>query len=135
VLIGYGRVGSRIAAALLEHDVPFVVVEHNRELVQQLREKNIQAVSGNAAEPVVLVQAHIAKAGMLIIATPDAFSVRQIVDIARTLNPAIEVVVRTHSDEEAALLEREGVGKIFMGEHELAAGMTKHALARRGLFE
>ncbi|HEU4708091.1 MAG TPA: NAD-binding protein, partial [Methylophilaceae bacterium] len=71
----------------------------------------------------------------LIIATPDAFSVRQIVDIARTLNPAIEVVVRTHSDEEAALLEREGVGKIFMGEHELAAGMAKHALARRGLFE
>lgn len=134
VLVGYGRVGRRIAAALEEHDVPFVVVEHNRELVQQLRENNIQAVSGNASEPVVLVQAHIAKAEMLIIATPDSFSVRQIVDIARTLNPTIEVVVRTHSDEEASLLEKEGIGKIFMGEHELAAGMTKHVLARRGLF-
>lgn len=134
VLVGYGRVGRRIAAALEEHDVPFVVVEHNRELVQQLRQNNIQAVSGNASEPVVLVQAHIAKAEMLIIATPDSFSVRQIVDIARTLNPTIEVVVRTHSDEEASLLEKEGIGKIFMGEHELAAGMTKHVLARRGLF-
>jgi CPA2 family monovalent cation:H+ antiporter-2 len=135
VLVGYGRVGRRIAAALLENDVPFVVVEHNRELVQQLRQNNIQAVSGNASEPVVLVQAHIAKAEMLIIATPESFSVRQIVDIARTLNPSIEVVVRTHSDEEAEMLEKEGIGKIFMGEHELAAGMTKHVLARRGLFE
>jgi CPA2 family monovalent cation:H+ antiporter-2 len=135
VLVGYGRVGRRIAAALMEHDVPFVVVEQNRELVQQLREKNIQAVSGNASEPVVLVQSHIAKAEMLIIATPESFSVRQIVDIARTLNPSIEVVVRTHSDEEAELLEREGMGTIFMGEHELAAGMTRHVLGRRGLFK
>lgn len=135
VLVGYGRVGRRIAAALAENDVPFVVVEQNREVVQQLRAEGVQAVSGNAAEPVVLVQAHIAKAEMLIIATPESFSVRQIVDIARTLNPAVEVVVRTHSDEEAELLEREGIGKIFMGEHELAAGMTKHVLARRGLFK
>ncbi|HZV60868.1 MAG TPA: YbaL family putative K(+) efflux transporter [Methylophilaceae bacterium] len=135
VLVGYGRVGRRIADALLEHEIPFVVVENNREVVQQLRQNNIQAVSGNAAEPVVLVQAHIAKAEMLIIATPDSFSVRQIVDIARTLNPAIEVVVRTHSDEEAEMLEKEGIGKIFMGEHELASGMTKYVLSRRGLFE
>ena len=134
MLVGYGRVGRRIADALMKHDVPFVVVEHNRELVQQLRQNNIQAVSGNASEPVVLVQAHIARAEMLIIATPESFSVRQIVDIARTLNPTIEVVVRTHSDEEASLLEKDGIGKIFMGEHELAAGMTKHVLARRGLF-
>lgn len=135
VLVGYGRVGRRIAEALLEHDIPFVVVENNRELVQQLRQDNIQAVSGNAVEPVVLVQAHIAKAEMMIIATPDSFSVRQIVDIARTLNPGIEVVVRTHSDEEAEMLEKEGIGKIFMGEHELASGMTKYVLSRRGLFE
>lgn len=135
VLVGYGRVGRRIAAALIEHDVPFVVIEQNREVVQQLRENGVQAVSGNATEPVVLVQAHIARAEMLIIATPESFSVRQIVTIARTLNPAIEVVVRTHSDEEAELLEREGIGKIFMGEQELAAGMTKHVLARRGFFK
>ncbi|HYD33751.1 MAG TPA: cation:proton antiporter [Methylophilaceae bacterium] len=135
VLVGYGRVGRRIGSALIEHEVPFVVVDENREVVQQLRETGIQAVSGNAAEPVVLVQAHIAKAEMLIIATPESFSVRQIVEIARTLNPTIEVVVRTHSDEEAELLEKEGIGKIFTSDHELAAGMTKHVLARRGLFE
>lgn len=67
---------------------------------------------------------------MLVIATPDSFDVRQMVATARTLNQAIEVVVRTHSDEESRLLESEKVGRIFMGEHELANAMAAHVLAR-----
>lgn len=130
VLIGYGRVGRRIADALRTHNVPFVVAEQNRELVEALRLQNIPAVSGDASDPAVLIQAHIARAGMLVIATPDTFNVRKMVEIARTLNPAIEVVLRTHSDEEAALLQKENVGKVFMGEHELAQGMARHVLDR-----
>ncbi len=130
VLIGYGRVGRRIAEALGAHNVPFVVAEQNRELVEALRVQNIPAVSGDASDPAVLIQAHIARAGMLVIATPDTFNVRKMVEIARTLNPAIEVVLRTHSDEEAVLLQKENVGKVFMGEHELAQGMARHVLDR-----
>lgn len=133
VLVGYGRVGRRIADALIEHHVPFVVIEQNRELVKKLRENNIQSVSGDATDPVALVQGHIARAEMLIIATPDTFGVRRMVEIARTLNPDIEVVVRTHSEEEAALLVKENIGQVFMGEHELATGMTKYVLGRRGI--
>ena len=68
--------------------VPYVVAEQNRELVEQLRERNIPAVSGDASDPAVLIQAHIARAGMLVIATPDTFNVRKMVEIARTLNPS-----------------------------------------------
>ena len=58
-------------------------------------------MSGDAADPAVLIQAHIARAGMLVIATPDTFTVRKMVEVARALNPTIEVVLRTHSDDEA----------------------------------
>lgn len=129
VLVGYGRVGRRIADALTERHIPFVVAEQNREIVEKLRARDIPAVSGDAADPAVLIQAHIARASMLVIATPDTFNVRKMVATARTLNPAIEIVVRTHSDEEAALLQTENIGKVFMGEHELALGMTRHILA------
>ena len=132
VLVGYGRVGRRIAAALDEHRIPYVVAEQNRELVEKLRSRNIPAVSGNAAEPGVLIQAHIARAGMLVIATPDTFHVRKMVEIARALNPTIETVVRTHNEEEAELLNNEKVAKVFLGEHELALGMTHHVLNRMG---
>ncbi len=130
VLVGYGRVGRRIAQALREKNIPYVVAEQNRELVEQLRAQNTPAVYGDASDPAVLIQAHIARAGLLVIATPDTFHVRKMVEIARTLNPAIETVLRTHSEEEAELLQKENVGKVFMGEHELAAGMAGHILAR-----
>ena len=133
VVVGYGRVGRIIAKALDENGVPYVVAEENRERVAELRRRDIAAVSGDASVPAVLVQAHIAKASMLIIATPDAVSVRRMAEIARTLNPAIEIVVRTHNEQEASLLEKERVGTVFYGEHELASAMTRHVLARRGI--
>jgi len=130
VLVGYGRVGGRIGEALIQRKVPFVVAEQNRELVERLRERGIPAVSGDASDPAVLIQAHIARARMLVIATPDAFHTRKMIEIARMLNPGIDTVVRTHSEEEAELLRKENVGKVFMGEHELALGMTRHVIER-----
>ena len=63
VLVGYGRVGRRIASAMQARGIPFVVADENRELVEGLRKAGFAAVSGNAAEPAVLIQAHIAHAG------------------------------------------------------------------------
>jgi monovalent cation:H+ antiporter-2, CPA2 family len=133
VLIGYGRVGRRIAEVLDEKGLSYVVAEQNRELVEQLRKRNIPAVSGDASDPAVLIQAHIARAGMLVIATPDTFDVRKMVEIARKLNPTIETVLRTHNEDEAKLLEKDNVGKVYVGEHELALGMTRHILERMGV--
>ncbi|XAH21404.1 YbaL family putative K(+) efflux transporter [Xylophilus sp. GW821-FHT01B05] len=130
VLVGYGRVGRRIAAALTEQEMPFVVAEENRELVERLRASGIAAVSGNAMDPAVLIQAHIARARMLVIAVPDALGVRQMITTARTLNPDIEVVVRMHNEDEARLLEQEHVGTVFLGEQELAQAMVRHVLQR-----
>lgn len=130
VLVGYGRVGRRIAEALHARGLPFVVAEQNRERVDALRRDGIAAVSGDAGTPEVLIQAHIARAAMLVVAIPDTVSVRKMVEVARTLNPAIEVVLRTHSEEEAELLRRESLGEVFLGEHELARGMAAHILSR-----
>ncbi|HEY8355034.1 MAG TPA: YbaL family putative K(+) efflux transporter [Methylophilaceae bacterium] len=130
VLVGFGRVGRRIADALKERGIPYVVAEQNREIVENLRKKNIPAVSGDASDPVVLVQAHIAQAAMLVVATPDSINVRQMVNTARTLNPDIEIVLRTHSEDESVLLRKENLGTVFYGEEELARGMTEHVLQR-----
>jgi CPA2 family monovalent cation:H+ antiporter-2 len=128
VLVGYGRVGKRIADELSERGVHFVVAEQNRELVDQLRKRDVPAVAGNAAEPAVLIQAHIARASVMVIATPDTFHVRAMVETARALNPSIRCIVRTHNEHEAELLREDTGGKVFLGEQELAGSMARCVL-------
>jgi CPA2 family monovalent cation:H+ antiporter-2 len=130
VLVGYGRVGRRIGEALIAQGIPFVVAEENREIVEKLRASDIPAVSGDASDPAVLIQAHIHRARLLVIAIPDMLNVRRMIETARTVNPRVEIIVRTHSEEEAALLEKENAGRVFFGEHELARSMIQHVLQR-----
>lgn len=130
VVVGHGRVGKAVCEILKEKAIPFVVVDQNREIVEGLREREIPAVAGNAVNPIVLVQAHIKKAALLIIATPDTMKVRQMAETARKINPDIEIVVRTHSEMEAKLLEKEGIGHIFLGERELAKNIASYVLGR-----
>lgn len=133
VIVGYGRIGRRIANALQERGIPYVVAELNRELVEDLRKKGVIAVSGNAAEPATLIQAHIVRAAMLVIAAPDLINVRQMIEIARTLNPGIEIVLPTNSKDEAQILRNEAAGKVFFAEEEVAKNMAAHVLKRFSL--
>ena len=57
------------------------------------------------------------------------------IEIARTLNPGIETLIRSHDEEEAKMWEKEQIGKIFLSEKQLADGMANHVLARMGKAE
>ena len=130
LLVGYGRVGGRVGEELRRRGIPLVVAEENREIVERLRAEGVPAVSGEASDPAVLVQAHVARARVLVVATPDSFQARRMLETARMLNPSIETVVRTHSDGEAELLRAERAGAVFLGEQELAASMVRHVVGR-----
>jgi CPA2 family monovalent cation:H+ antiporter-2 len=130
VIVGYGRVGRQVGEALRAQGVPFVVADENRELVERLRAQGQAAVFGDAAEPETLVQAHIVDARMLVIATPQTIQVRQMVETARTLNPDIGVLVRSHNEVEAALLAQDSGAQVFVGERELARAMAQDVLRR-----
>jgi CPA2 family monovalent cation:H+ antiporter-2 len=130
VLVGYGRVGRRIATQLEAAGIPYVAAEQNRELVEALRARNIPAVSGDASTPEVLIQAHIHRAGLLVITSPDSLQARRMVEIARELNPGVEILLRTHSDEESGMLTRDKIGTVFFSEDVLAQSMSRHILER-----
>ncbi|GAC1377471.1 MAG: cation:proton antiporter [Aquirhabdus sp.] len=132
VLIGHGAVGRRIAQTFKEQNIRYVVVDENRDIIESLRAQNIPAVSGNACEPAVLIQAHIAQASLLVVSTADVFDVRRMVEISRILNPKIEAVICTDSLGEAELLEQENIGKVFMAKQALADTMTEHVFSRLG---
>ncbi|MBK8803032.1 MAG: cation:proton antiporter [Fibrobacteres bacterium] len=132
VLVGFRGVGERIHARLKAQGIRCVVVDPSRELVEELRRSGNPAVSGDPADPMVLVQAHIAKAGMLLVASSDPVDLRQMVQIAKTLNPTIEIALRSENREEAKFLASENSGRVFEAEQELSEAMVSHVLERYG---
>lgn len=130
VLVGYGRVGRHIAQVLEKRNVPYVVAEQNRECVEDLRKQGKAAVYGDATDPTVLIQAHIANAAILVVATSSPVDVHQMAEASRMLNPNIEIVVRSHSEEESRLLRGEDIGVIFNNEEELAKNMSNYVAER-----
>jgi CPA2 family monovalent cation:H+ antiporter-2 len=135
ILAGHGRVGAAIAPVFEREGLPLVVIERDRSACERLRARGVQVVHGDAANPGVLEAAGIALARLLIIATPDGFQTRRILELARAANPHVDTIVRTHGDDEVEYLRRHGAGEVVMGERELARVMTEHALQRLGVPE
>jgi CPA2 family monovalent cation:H+ antiporter-2 len=129
VLVGWGVVGRGIAEALQARNLPVVVVDDNRERIDALRQQGFAAVVGNARDPAVLVQAHVAEAGLLVIAVPQSTDVRPMVETARTLNPGIGIVARAEDEDLAALLRAAGVDEVLHAKATLAQAMAGRVLA------
>ncbi len=132
VLIGHGRVGGRVAAALAARKLPYVVVEADLDSAARLIKQGIPVVYGDAARPGVLEHAGVKEARLLVVTAPNPFQARAAIELARRIHPEIDIVVRTHSDAESEYLEKANVGKAVMGEHELAEAMARYALERLG---
>jgi K+:H+ antiporter len=134
IVCGYGRVGRLLGPAFERRGFRYVVITQQRDEVDRLRGQGISAIYGDAANPVVLVMAGIARARLVVVATADPHETRLIVERVRDLNPVVDVVVRTHSDTEAAHLRSLG-GKVqaVHGERELAVQMARYALRRFGI--
>lgn len=128
VIIGHGEVGRRITKNLMAEHIKVVIAEENREIVENLREKGIAAVSGVATEPGVLIQAHIQHARLLVISPMDIIDIHKIVDIATTLNPQIQVLICAESKEEAEVIRRDNIGEVYFAKEEMAKNMSNHIL-------
>jgi CPA2 family monovalent cation:H+ antiporter-2 len=130
VLIGYGRVGAPVADELARHGIPYVVIEQSRDRAEELRARGLPVLYGDAARPEVLEPAHLERARLVVVAAPDAYQARAILALAHQLNPGVEVLVRTHSDEERQFLEAMGAARALVSERELAVSLTREALRR-----
>ena len=122
VLVGHGRVGSFISAAL-PPQTALLVIEDDADRVATLQGEGREAIAGNAADPEVISAANLMAARCLLVAIPDAFEGGQVVAQARELNRALPIIARAQSQVEIEHLHKHGATKVVMGEHEIAKAM------------
>lgn len=130
ILIGYGRVGRHIADSLSKNGISFFVIEQTREKVEKLRRNGFGALCSDGTDEETMINAGIKTARVIAVAIPDAFQSDNIINLAKRLNPDICAVVRTHSEEEADIFLKQGIGDVFIGEKELGISMIRRVVER-----
>jgi CPA2 family monovalent cation:H+ antiporter-2 len=133
VICGYGRAGSIVSEALRRAGIPFVVIEQDGRVVRELRAVGVTALLGQADHPIMLEQAQLQRARVLIIAIPDAYTARRIVDAVHQQHAQLPIVARTHSQTEQRNLEARGASEAVLAETELALEMARFALEHAGI--
>ena len=125
IVVGYGVIGRTIVAALKERKIPLVIAEQNRDTVETLRSAGFAAVYGNAADPAVLIQAHIAEAAILVITANDPVEIQKMVETAKTLNPDVQVLIDCESAADHAILTSAQLGTVFFADHLVSQAIVE----------
>jgi len=125
IIIGHGRVGRHVAAALRAAPGSLVVIEDNPENLAMAADQDLTTVRGDAVESGILEKAGIDRASALILAIPEGYEAGAIHQRARILNPELKVIARAHSEDEYAHLARLGVRHIVRAEQETARRMVE----------
>ncbi len=123
IIAGYGEVGSRVAARLIEEKRPLVVIENAEKPATELRETGVEVILGNAADADALARAGLADAQCLILALPYAFETARVIAQAGQINPSLHIIARAESVVEADYLRDLGIGTIILAEEEIARGI------------
>ncbi|OEC34148.1 monovalent cation:H+ antiporter-2, CPA2 family [Pseudomonas cuatrocienegasensis] len=123
IIIGHGRVGSRISRRLRAEGIPLVIIDDNRSNAQDLREEGYSVVLGNAASTHVLQLANVAQARWLMIAIPNCLEAGQIAKHGREANAALDIIARAHFDDDVDYLKAHDADLVVMGEREIARVM------------
>jgi CPA2 family monovalent cation:H+ antiporter-2 len=133
VICGYGRVGKYVGRALEMAGVPLVVVDYNQTTITGIKEKGITVVYGDPADRDVLDKAQVDFAKVLIIAIPDRHTQELIIGHALTLNKNIQIICRTHHEEDQMRLKSLGVQVIVQPEFEAALSIIHRLLPEYGV--
>ncbi len=125
ILIGCGRVGSHILQSIRGSIINIIPVEQNREKADVLQQAGWHVVVGDGTHSKTLRQAGIDKASAVIVAVPNPFEARKIVEAARACRPDIKLLVRARNDVEMAYFNEQGVDLAIMGAREVASRMVQ----------
>ncbi len=129
VICGHGRVGRETASLLEAAGIPVIVVDFNKRVVEELIAKQEYAIYGDPTDEDILKAAFCETARALVIAVPDTFSQKRIINLSKKLNPHILIFARSHVEEDHSDLTRMGVTKIVMPEFEAGIKIGEEILA------
>ena len=134
IVCGYGRMGREVCESLSENDVPFLVIENEASKIEELIEKNMLFIHGDAANDEVLEEVGIKLAkGLAAVVRSDAENVF-ITLSAKELNKNLYIVSRAIEEGAESKLKRAGAHRVIKP-YELGGKRLVQLLLRPGVID
>ncbi|MGF1567816.1 MAG: cation:proton antiporter [Nodosilinea sp.] len=137
IVAGYGRVGQVLVNILLSRGYAVLVVENSEAAIQNLRHREVPLaqipfVYGDADSELVLEKTHLETAKALAITLPDPTSTRRLLQHALAKAPDLDIIARSHTNEEIDVLTQLGAKEVVQPEFEAALELGSHLLNTLG---
>jgi voltage-gated potassium channel len=118
VVCGYGQVGRTVLDQFVKARIPFVLVERDEGLCNELLKEGIPVVRGDAKRRDTLAQAGIERArGICALIDNDADNL-YITITARSLNPRAKIIMRAGQRRYAEAMKHAGADEVIIPEYE-----------------
>lgn len=114
IICGYGRNGRQAATKLLAYEKSFVVIERDKEIIDNFNSELVSFVYGNANEDEVLMQAGLDRAGTLITALPSDADNLFVVLSARQINKDLRIISRASQEASYKKLKLAGANNVIL---------------------
>ena len=115
IVCGYGRNGKQAVATLQAHKVPFIVIEQNEAVVEDIRlHSDLIYMRSNATSEEVLIDAGIERARAMITTLPEDADNVFVVLTARSLNADLNIISRASELQTEKKLKMAGANNVIM---------------------
>ncbi len=132
VLVGYGRVGRHIVNLLEQMSIPHLIIDADAERIDELNNRGILNLYGDASNSEVLTHAHLEHARALVVTAPDESSNELVVAAARDLAPGLPIIARATTEEGIEQLAALGAEDVIHPELEGGLEIVRHTLLKLG---
>lgn len=133
IIIGFGLNGRNLARVLKETNIPYIILELNPDTVRKMKKKGEPIYYGDGTSQEILHKLGIKRANVLVIAISDPSATRKIVQLAKTENPKIHIIVRTRFIAEIEELKKLGADEVIPEEFETSLEIFARVLHHFGI--
>ncbi len=109
IIAGFGRVGHLIGSMLTEHNIPYIAVDADADLVARERRNGLPVYYGDAANPHFLKRCGLAETPAIAITMDNQTKVDDVARTARQLRADVKIIARARDERHAQKLYQVGV--------------------------
>ncbi len=113
IVCGFGRMGTLVSREIASEKKPFVVIEKEASVLDDLKDLDYSYISGDATEEDVLKGAGVEKAKTLIAVLPSDAGNVYVALTGRALNPDLHIICRTDNPGCEDKMLRAGANKVI----------------------